>query len=282
MSLIKRAVTIGAKVAWVGIRNSFEPASGYTVENGKGATGRFSFIKNVVSQAYKMTLRNIKENLNSLKTFFLEDLTREFTSVSYYNLLNMIEWSDTRLWEVRIDGLPKPFNLLTPVTNATLSAITVNLGTMTVGNTSWQYIEGQGNRSLSVTIQDDVTGTMEEFLYQWMDEISGRKVGGVVPIEKAGKIIRFRKLSRSKFVTTEAILYCVPQGTLTHDNNQSSANPRTIDITFAILGIQRNRVEQSFPYRDMSKVAQQAATNLARRNKYTQAIKTGIIDILNL
>ena len=176
--------------------------------------------------------------------------------------------------------MPKPFKNLTPISQATVSAISVNLGTFTVGSTSWQYIESQGTRSLSVTIQDDVSGTMEEFLYQWMDEITGRKVGGVVPIEKAGKLIRFRKLSRSKLVTSEVVMYCIPQGSLNVDNNQSSRNPRTIDITFAVLGVQRYRASQDFPFRDMSKVAAQAVANLARRNKFTQQVKSIVGRIL--
>ena len=282
MTLISRALTTGARVAWIGVRNSFEDAgTGYTVENQKGQTGGLlNIFGNLISNAYESTVRNIKNNLKSLRFFFLEDLTRQFFSTSMYARLNEIEWSDTSLWEIRIDGLPKPFTYITPISQATLSAISVNLGTFTIGNTSWQYIESQGTRSLSVTIQDDVTGTMEEFLYQWMDEITGRKVGGVVPIEKAGKVIRFRKLSRGKLVTSEATMYCVPQGALNVDGNQSSRNPRTIDITFAVLGIQRSRVSQSFPFRDMSKIAAQAAANLARRNKYVQGIKSTIQGIL--
>jgi hypothetical protein len=228
MTLISRAVTTGARILWTGITNSFEDAgTGYTVENQKGQTGGSKgFLRSLISQVYKDTVRKIKENLRSLRYFFLEDLTRQFTTLSMYTRLNEIEWSDTSLWEIRIDGLPKPFKNLTPISQATVSAISVNLGTFTVGSTSWQYIENQGTRSLSVTIQDDVSGTMEEFLYQWMDEITGRKVGGVIPIEKAGKLIRFRKLSRSKLVTSEVVMYCIPQGSLNVDNNQSSRNPR--------------------------------------------------------
>lgn len=275
MTLLQRAITSGARLAWIGVVNSFADGEGYTIQNQKGQTrGLKGYLKSLVSQAYNITLRNIKENLKSLKTFYIEDLKREFTTLSMYTRLNQVEWADTRLWEIRVDGLPKPFHVFAPISEASLSSITVNLGTMNVGTTSWKYIESQGDRELNVTIQDDVTGAMEEFLYQWMDEISGRKVGGVVPIEKAGKIIRFRKLSRSKLLTAEAVLFCVPQGRLTIDNNQSSRTPRTINMTFAVLGIQRNRVTQSFPYRDMAQVAAQVTANLARRNKFAYNIRS--------
>lgn len=279
MTLVQRAITAGARVAWTGVINSFQANEGFTTE--KGQTGNWkNFAKSLVSQAYQTTVRNIKENLKSLRTFYVEDIKQRFLTLSAYTRLNQIEWADTRLWEIRIDGLPKPFQGFAPINQATLSAITVNLGTFTIGNTSWQYIDGQGTRNLAVTINDDVTGSMEEFLYQWMDEISGRKVGGVVPIEKAGKIIRFRKLSRSKLLTSEVTMFCVPYGTLTIDNNQSSRTPRSIDINFAILGIQRSRVTQSFPFRDMAQVAAQATENLARRNKYAYGITSGLVRIL--
>ena len=277
MTLVQRAITAGARVVWTGVINSFAGNEGFTVENQKGQTGDYkNFLKSLASQAYQTTLQNIKENLRSLRTFYVEDLKQRFLTLSAYTRLDQIEWADTRLWEIRIDGLPKPFQGFAPINQATLSAITVNLGTFNVGNTSWQYIDGQGTRNLAVTINDDVTGAMEEFLYQWMDEISGRKVGGVVPIEKAGKIIRFR----SKLLTSEVTVFCVPYGTLTIDNNQSSRTPRSIDINFAILGIQRSRVNQTFPFRDMAQVAAQATENLARRNKYTQTIKSGLTRFL--
>ena len=277
MSLVQRAVSSGARIAWTGVINSFQSGEGFSVLNQKGQTGDFKgYLKSLASQAYKATLRNVKENLKSLQSFYMEDLKRNLTSVSNYARLNQVEWADTRLWEIRIDGLPKPFQGFAPISNASVSAITVNLGTFNIGNTSWQYVESQGNRHLTLTILDDVTGAMEEFLYQWMDEISGRKVGGVVPIEKAGKIIRFRKLSRGKLLTSEVKMFCVPQGTLTIDNNQSSRNPRTIDITFAILGVQRSRVSQGFPYRDMSQVSAQVTENLARRNRSNSGVRANL------
>lgn len=274
MSFVQRAVTIGARLAWTGIVRNFSDTEslGYSVENQKGSIG--NFVKGIASTAYKATVRNIKNNITSLKMFYVEDLKKQLLASNMYSRLNSIEWSDTRLWEIRIDGLPKPFQGFAPISQASLSAIDLRLETMQVGNTCWQYIAGQGTREITVDIQDDVTGAMEEFLYQWMDEVSGGKVTGVTPIEKAGKIIKFRKLSRGMLVTSEVSLYCVPQGRLIIDNNQSSRNVRTISISLAILGIKRSRTTVTNISRDFSQLTATATANLIRRNKLGSVVRS--------
>ena len=285
MTLLSRAVTTGKRLTVSAIKTNsdIKTADGYTVQNQKGSTGStknsgwWDTTKAVGYLAFQVIKANAISSLKALGTLYLEDLTRQFTTSSMYERLNQVEWSDTRLWEIRLEGLPKPFQAFTPVSNASVQAIDISLGTFTVGNTSWQYIEGQGTRTITLSIQDDVTGTMEEFLYQWMDTVTGYKVTGNTPIEKAGKIMKFRKLSRSKYMTTESVMYVVPQGRLNIDNNQNSNTVRTIDITFAILGIERYRTSQLFPYSDIAKLAAKVTSNLIRRNKYAYQFKRSTV-----
>jgi len=272
MALLNRAISTTAKLVFSADSSNVGANVGYSVVNNTGATGMALF-----QGGWKGTLKNIfnlaKERLvgavKSLKSFYMEDLGSEFLRGNIYSQLNNIEWADTRLWDLRIDGLPRPFTAICPAIDANIEVMSLNIGTFAVGNTSWNFIEGQGTRNIQVTFQDDVTGTMEEFLYAWMDEISGKKVTGVKPIQKAGKVIQFRKLSRGKYVTSALNLVCIPDGKLYYSNNQQSDSTRQFTMLFAVLGIERNRVEQTFPFRDIAHLAAIATANLIRRNKIT-------------
>ena len=81
-------------------------------------------------------------------------------------------------------------------------------------------------------------------------------------------------MSRGKYVTSQLNLYCIPTGGLRYDNNQSSTSVRTISIDFAVLGIERFRVQQSFPFRDIAHLAAVASANLVRRNRAVQRIRS--------
>lgn len=271
MTLLNRAKNIATSLACKTITKTPD-SSGYSVIDGKGATGQKLPVGNLASAVWEIAQERIRNNLKSMSSFYMEDLASLMLKSDYYSVLNSIEWADTRLWEIRIDNLPRPFTGLCPAINAYVSAISISVGTMSIGNTSWQYIKSQDTRRITIEFLDDVTGSMEEFLYSWMDEISGQKVRGVVPIQKAGKTIRFRKLSRGKYVTSQLELYCIPDGTLRFDNNQNARSPRSFSVDFAILGINRRRVQQKFPFRDLSLLAATASANLLRRNKLSQKL----------
>ena len=275
MTLLSRAVTTGVSLVWNGLFDKYTGmGSGYTVVNNKGATGAKLSVGGFFSNLYQNIKNELSNSLKSLSAFYMEDLASELFVSDMYKRLNSIEWSDTRLWEIRIDGLPRPFTGFCPAVNANLQVMNIDVGSFKIGTTSWNYIEGQGLRTIQIDFIDDVTGTMEEFFYAWMDEISGKKAYGVMPINKAGKLIKFRKLSRGKYVTSQLNLYCIPTGGLRFDNNQSSSSPRQISIDFAVLGIERFRVQQTFPFRDLAHLAAVATANLARRNKYAQRIRS--------
>ena len=275
MTLLQRATNTAVTLAWEMITHSSSSA-GYTVQGGKGATGARLPIASTLSDIAKGVFNKFLDNVKSVASFYLEDLTTQLMCTTVYSKLNEIEWADERLWEIRIDGLPKPFTGFCPAQSAVLYEIEVDIGTQTIGNTSWQYIKGQGTRRISIDFLDDVTGSMEEFLYSWMDEISGQKVTGVTPIQKAGKVIQFRKLSRGKFVVSQLDLLCVPSGGLRYDNTQSSSSPRRISVDFAIIGINRRKVAEVPASRDMALVAATATANLARRNKYKYQVNRAL------
>lgn len=279
MALLNRAVKATASVIYSAVTNESGNNVGYSVVGNTGATGLALFsggVKGTLKNIYELARQKVVNAVQSLKSFYMEDLGSELMRGNMYARLNNIEWADTRLWDLRIDGLPRPFTGLCPAIDANIKAITIKINSFEIGNTSWHYIAGQGLRNIQITFQDDVTGTMEEFLYAWMDEISGKKITGVKPIQKAGKVIQFRKLSRGKYVTSALNLVCIPDGELYYSNNQHGDSTRQFTMIFAVLGIERNRVQQSFPFRDVAHLAAVATSNLIRRNKFSAKFSQGL------
>lgn len=205
------------------------------------------YISNFIDEKVLDPVKKFGKNLDSIARQELKKSGGNIYSTSGINknqidqeinaLLTMrkIEWSRGYLWGCKFEAAPEPFSNWFPAKDIQIPTSTLVSDVLAVGQEELYYPKSSSPRSLSITMVDDVHGTLEDWFRKWVQTGILNEGYGVTPIGECSELFRFFRLNTMREVQYIRSYYVYPNNNITVAYN-SSSEVREFTVELVIVG----------------------------------------------
>lgn len=146
--------------------------------------------------------------------------------------LRLIQWKTTDLWDIKIEGVPAPFNDWFPATDITVNNQTGSTFDIPSPHISFAIPSGTNSGDLSITTIDDERDT----IYNWYKDLCAKIYTPtyVLPLEDSIVKIYVVKYNSYKEPVSHIEYECVPDGN-TSWSGSSTREITSLNLNFKIV-----------------------------------------------
>jgi len=149
-------------------------------------------------------------------------------------VIREIEWGQKYLWDVQIEGAPKPFDKFFPATSIEEDMAVVEHFEFTRYMSTYAVPKNQKIRRLKLSFYDDEYNTLSLWLAGWINIEIFNSGFCLSPLEDVAKTITILKLNRKKEIQQSISYNVIPEGVVRYDGSSDSA-PYEYSVDFIIV-----------------------------------------------
>jgi len=146
-----------------------------------------------------------------------------------------IQWGQKHLWDVRIQGVPTPFDTWFPAVDISIPTATIESHMVDTPMSRARFAKSTSDHEISLSFYDDDKGTLYDFFDNWINVEILNNGDYISLLSEYAKQVDVQKLSIDRKPIKRMSYFVYPEGTLTFMGDSSSEG-NLYSVTLVIVG----------------------------------------------